>query len=184
MLDSNGWRYAAYCLTGIALIGAVYLALQGRWSEAAIMAGFVITAVLFARWRDRLPSLFTCLFALVAAINAAGYVFELFASPPWFDEFVHVITPFAIVAALAWIMIRRDDAYPVTNPAGYLVKIVLLGILIGVLWEGFEWLIGIIGTTRDTLIDLAMDTIGSLLAALFCLAAARSEETKLHGKSA
>ena len=175
MLDSNGWRYAGFFLTAVALLAAVYLALQGRWSDAAIMGGFVLAAVLFAAWRDRLPSLFTFLFALVAAINAAGYVFNLFQTPFWFDEFVHVITPFAIVAALGWLIIERGDN-PQNHPAGYVVKVVLLGILIGLLWEGFEWLIGIIGPFQDTLIDLAMDTIGSFLAALFCLAAARSDE--------
>ena len=179
MLDSNGWRYGAYCLTAIALFGALYLALQARWGGAAVVAGFVLAAVLFARWRDRLPSLFTFLFTVVAAINAAGYVFNLFASPVWFDEFVHVVTPFAIVAALAWILVRRDAAYPISNPAGYFVKIVLLGIGVGLLWEGFEWLVGIIGSTRDTLIDLAMDTAGSILAALFCIFAARSEDASL-----
>lgn len=179
MFDHNGWRYAGFVLAAIALIAAVYLALQGRWVDTGVMAGFVAAAVVFAMWRDRLPSLFTFLFALAATINAAGYVFNLFATPFWFDEFVHVITPFAIVAALAWLLIKRDDAYPVKNSGGYLIKIVLVGVLVGLLWEGFEWLVGIIGTSRDTLIDLAMDMIGSVLAALFCLAAARNEETKL-----
>ena len=180
MLDSNGWRYAGFFLTAVALFAAAYLALQGRWWDAAVMGGFVVAAVLFALWRDRLPSLFTFLFTLVAAINAAGYVFNLFKTPFWFDEFVHVITPFAVVAALAWLLIRRDNAQPRRNTGSYFIKIVLLGIVIGLLWEGFEWLIGIIGTVQDTLIDLTMDTIGSILAALFCLAAARSSRTRLR----
>lgn len=107
---------------------------------------------------------------------------SLFASPVWFDEFVHVITPFAIVAALGWLLISCSDGYPATSPTGYIVRIVLLGIAIGLVWEGFEWLIGIIGSTHDTLIDLAMDSFGSLLAALFCLAAPRSEATKLDSR--
>lgn len=179
MLDSNLWRHGSTFLTGLALVGAAYLAVQGRWADAAVMAGFVIAAVLFAISRDRLPSLFTFLFALVAAINAAGYAFNLFQTPVWFDEVVHVITPFALVAALAWLLIKRDQVDPVRNPGAYVIRIVLLGIVIGLLWEGFEWLVGIIGTARDTIIDLAMDMLGSILAALFCLLAARSDEIRL-----
>ena len=179
MPDSNTWRTAGVILTALALAGAAYLATQSRWGDAAVTAGFVVTAILFAIWRDRLPSLFTFLFTLVAAINAAGYVFNLFSSPVWFDEFAHVITPFAIVAALGWLLIRRGDGYPASSPTGYIARIVLLGIAIGLAWECFEWLVGIIGSTHDTLVDLVMDSLGSLLAALFCLATARSEETRL-----
>jgi hypothetical protein len=179
MLDRNSLRYAGFGLTFLSLFAAGWLTVQGRWFEAAIMAGFVFVAVLLGIWRDRLPSLFTFLFALAAVINALGYVLELWKSPFWFDEAVHVITPFAIVGAIAWILVKRDNAYPVTNPGGYLLKIVLIGLVIGVLWEGFEWAIGIVGNWNDTLLDLLMDGIGTLLAALFCLSAARSEQTKL-----
>lgn len=179
MFDNNVWRYAAFVLTALALGAAALLGVQGRWSDAAVMFGFVVAAVLFALWRDRLPALFTFLFTLVAAINASGYVFNLFATPVWFDEFVHVITPFAIVAALAWLLIDRDAAYPIASPTAYFLKIALLGIAIGLGWEGFEWLVGIIGTVHDTLIDLAMDTAGAVLAAFFCLAAARSSKAEL-----
>lgn len=177
-LDSNGWRYAGFFLTAVALLAAVYLALQGRWGDATLLGGFVVAAALFARWRERLPSLFTFLFTLAAAINAAGYAFDLFQSPIWFDEFVHIVTPFAIVAALAWLLIKRNDVDPVSNTGTYFAKIVLLGILIGLLWEGFEWLIGIIGTRQDTLTDLAMDGVGSILAAIFCRSADRTGATE------
>ena len=175
-MDSNALRYAGVGLTLLSLLAAAWLGLQGRWFEAAIMTGFVLAAVLFAVWRDRLPSIFTFLFTLAAAINALGYVLELWKTPFWFDEAVHVITPFAIVAAIAWILVKRDDAYPLKNPAGYLLKIVLLGLAVGVLWEGFEWAIGIVGPWKDTLLDLSMDGIVAFLAALFCLSVACSDQ--------
>lgn len=179
MLDSNGFRYAGFVLTALALGAAAYLALESRWTGAAVMAGFVLGSVLFALGRDQLPSLFTFLFAVAGAINAAGYVLNLWTTPVWFDEAVHLCTPFALVAALAWILVKRDDVSPQAKPAIYLMKIVLLGLAVGLAWEGFEWAVRIIGSTRDTLIDLAMDTAGALLAALFCLWAARSEAAKL-----
>lgn len=179
MLNSNGLRYAGFGLTFLSLLVAAWLALQGRWFEAAIMAGFVLAALLFSVWRDRLPSLFTFLFTVAAAINALGYVLELWKTPFWFDEGVHVITPFTIVAAIAWLLVKRDHAYPIKNPAGYLLEILLIGLAIGVLWEGFEWAIGIVGTWNDTLIDPTMDMLGALLASLFCLAVARTKQTDL-----
>lgn len=181
MLDSNGFRYGGFALTTLALIAGGNLALQARWIDAAVMAGFVCGGVLFALWRSRLPSLFTFLFALAGAINAAGYVFNLWTTPVWFDEAVHFYTPFTIVAALAWLLVKRDAAFPEVHPGSYFFKILSLGVATGLAWEAFEWLIGIIGSTHDTLVDLAMDTLGSVVAALFCLWAARSEETKLGG---
>ena len=44
----------------------------------------------------------------------------------------------------------------------------------GLLWEGFEWVIGIIGSPRDTAVDLAMDVLGGLLAAAFCIVVGRA----------
>lgn len=175
MLDNNGLRYAAYALTAASLVAAVWLALLGKWYEAAIMAGFVVAAVVFGRSRDRLPSVFTFLFTLAAAINAAGYVLELWDSPVWFDEAVHVFTPFAVVAAIGWLMVKRGDTAADVRPWRYIGKILLIGFSIGVLWEGFEWAIGIVGSLRDSVIDLVMDMIGAALAAAFCFVAAGSE---------
>ncbi len=180
MLNSDGLRYAGFGLTLLSCLAAVWLAMQGRWFEAAIMGGFVLAALLFASWRERLPSLFTFLFTLAAVINALGYVLELWKTPSWFDETVHVITPFAIVAAIAWLLVQRGVVGPTEQPVRYLLKIVLIGLGIGVLWEGFEWAIGIVGSWNDTLIDLLMDGIGAIFAALFCLWAVRSDQTNLR----
>lgn len=179
MLNSNGFRIASFGLAALSLGAAGWLALHRHWFEAVIMAGFVLVALLFGLWRERLPSLFTFLFTLAAAINALGYVLELWETPLWFDEVVHVFTPFALVAAIAWILLKRDDVNPSSNPVGYLLKIVAIGLAIGLAWEGFEWVIGIVGTWSDTVIDLAMDGIGSVVAALFCLWLARKEQAVL-----
>ena len=130
--------------------------------------------------QDRLPALVTLLFTAVAVLNGAGYAFDLWKHPVWFDEVVHVVTPFVLVAALAWMLIQRDVADPASNRLSYFAKVSLLGLLIGLAWEGFEYLAGIIGTRTDSLVDLAMDTLGSLLAALFCLWAARSPSAELQ----
>lgn len=163
-----GWGLAA-----LVTLGAGWLLLQSRYGDAAVLFGFVTVAVAIGSWKDRVPALFTLLFGVVALINAAGYIFDLWNSPWWFDEFVHVITPFAMMGALAWLIIERDMANPTSNGPTYFAKILFVGLLIGFAWEGFEYVVGIVGDRRDTVIDLVADGIGSLLGAGFCLWAAR-----------
>ncbi len=182
MFRSAILRHAALVLTASVVAGALYLLGQGRTLDAVVLSGFVLLSIGFALWQDRLPALFTFLFTVAAAINAAGYVFDLWVSPVWFDEAVHIFTPFVVVAALAWLLVRRDDAHPQRNGAVYFAKILFLGLLIGFAWEGFEYVATLIGDRRDTIMDLAMDAIGSLLAAVFCLYAARSDRTRLDGR--
>ena len=44
------------------------------------------------------------------------------------------------------------------------VSALLAGLILGLVWEGFEWVIGIIGNQRDTVVDLAMDCLGAVMA--------------------
>lgn len=168
------FRTFAWVLAAIVTLGAVYLVVHARYFDAAILFGFVAVAMAIGMWNDRVPALFTLLFGIVAAINAAGYVFNLWQSPWWFDEFVHVITPFALLGAIAWVLIERDMSNPTRNSATYFVKILFLGLLIGFAWEGFEYVVGIVGDQLDTILDLVADGIGSLFGAAFCLWAARA----------
>ena len=174
-IDSEFWRRLSLALATLALAGAGYLAVLGRLADAAILSTFVVASFALALWRDVLPPLFAALFTTAAAINAAGYVFDLWRDPIWFDEAVHVLTPFVIVAAAGWLLIARNLVHPRANRLPYFLKILAIGLLIGLAWEGFEFLIGIVGSRLDSLIDLAMDLLGSLLAAAFCLHTARRE---------
>jgi hypothetical protein len=170
MLNSTALLWLALGIAMFALGASAWLATHGKIGEAALMAGFVVTAVAFGSSRPRLPPIFTLLFALAAGINALGYVLELWHNPVWFDEVVHVLTPFTIVAAIGWLSIKRTG-----KPSHYLAKMVLVGIALGLAWEAFEWMIGIIGTFQDTLLDLLMDTIGATLASWFSLSVYPSE---------
>lgn len=174
-------RSVAWGLVAVVTLGALYMLIRGRIGDAAVLAGFVTAAVAIGSWRHEVPALFTLLFGVVATINAAGYVFDLWQDPWWFDEFVHVVTPFAIMGALAWVLIDRDMAEPESNGWAYFGKILFLGLLIGFAWEGFEYLVGIVGDRLDTGIDLVADSTGSLLGAAFCLWAAREGPDKTKG---
>lgn len=83
-----------------------------------------------------------------------------------------------IVAAIVWLIVTRDGAAPHVQPWTYVGKILLIGVTIGGLWEGFEWAIGIIGSLHDSVIDLVMDMVGTALAAMFCFLAAGYEKRR------
>lgn len=115
------------------------------------------------------------LLGLALLINAAGYGLTLWHDETVFDEVVHAFTSFACVAAIGRILVGRRAV----QPSGKLMLLLLfLGICLGVVWEVFEWLIGIIGNRHDTLIDLAMDVIGTLVAALLINRAFSSRPSK------
>ncbi|WP_305098147.1 hypothetical protein [Croceibacterium aestuarii] len=179
MFDVRQMRFGSFALATLTAICAVYLVLAGRAADAGILAVMVAGSLAFLLWQDRLPALFTLLFTAVAALNGAGYAFDLWQRPVWFDEVVHVLTPFVLVSAIAWLLIQRNEAKPAMNRATYFLKVGTLGLLIGFAWEGFEYLIGIIGSRADTASDLVMDTIGAVGAALFCLWAARHPRSDL-----
>ena len=181
MLDQGWMRGASIALAAVASLCAAYLAFAGQTIDAAILAVLVLATLAMLLWQDKLPALFTLLFTAVAALNGSGYAFGLWKRPVWFDEAVHLITPFAVVSAIAWILIQRDAAEPAHNRFGYFIKVAILGLFIGFAWEGFEYLFGIVGDRRDTASDLVMDGLGALAAAGFCLWAARRPETRLGG---
>ncbi len=51
----------------------------------------------------------------------------------------------------------------------YVLAIASFGIAIGALWEITEWLLQVINSLNDTIIDLIMDSIGATIAALMSL---------------
>lgn len=173
LIDIPAFRWAAYGLAALSAAGAVYLLIGGEPGKALVLAGLVIGAVAFGLWHERVPDLFTLLLAVTALLNAAGYIFGLWDKVDWYDEAVHVVTPFAVVGLIAWILIARDMVQPRRNGLGYFAKVLFVGLLIGFAWEGFESAAGMAGSQRDTIVDLIADGIGSLLAAVFCLWAVR-----------
>jgi membrane associated rhomboid family serine protease len=131
--------------------------------------------VAFIRLQHRLPRLFSLLFVLAGALNAAAYVFDLWDRIGIYDEFVHFYTTFAVAGAFGYFAFHR----PHVSDASYLWRFVAVvtafGFGVGVLWEVFEWAIGIIGDWVDTVVDLAMDTLGAAAAGLFCAWAVRRQ---------
>ncbi len=174
----NGRGYSFISAIGLAVIavGAVRLAMLGRAVDAAVFAALVALAILFMMAKTGLPRIFTALFLIACAVNAAGYVFTLWHEETAFDETVHAFTSFTIAAAAGWYLVVRNDV--ASDPPRQVAMITAIGLVVGVLWEIFEWAIGIIGTRRDTIIDLVMDIIGSVAAGMFCAWAASRHQAK------
>lgn len=167
-LNSRAFSVLTYIILATTAAVAIYMMLVDRWWATAALGGLVVLAIIFIAQRDKLPSVFTLLFVLAGLINAAGYVYNLWKTPLLFDEFVHFYTSFTIMLAIGWRMFSRSSINAVGHPGHFVLSITALGVALGVLWEIFEWVIGIIGSPADTMNDLVMDTIGALVAGLLC----------------
>lgn len=109
------------------------------------------------------PTFYALLLVIAALVNLAGYLLGLWHNDTLFDELVHLFTSFAGLAAIGRYLIVARAIRPSKKLVASLLALTLT---LGVAWELFEWLIGIIGDSRDTLIDLVMDLAGGGLAAV------------------
>lgn len=107
-------------------------------------------------------------------MSGASTAFGLYQEIPWFDEALHGYFSFALTLVLALYAYgtlltgrRRHEVLLVLTLAG-------LGVSLGVLWEMVEWAYdGLVPNNAilgkgDTMMDLAMDALGGLVAG--CLA--------------
>lgn len=105
---------------------------------------------------------YAALLIAAALVNAAGYLLTLWHDETMFDEAVHFYTSFAVVAAIGRAALASNR---LRRSGPRWTALLVIGILLGLAWEAFEYMIGIIGSRQDTLMDLAMDLAGALLAA-------------------
>ena len=101
------------------------------------------------------------LLAFAAMVNGAGYLLTLWHDETVFDEMVHFYTSFAAVAAIGRLALGKGW---LQTTASRWTALLAAGIILGLGWEAFEYLVGIIGGRHDTLMDLAMDAAGAVLA--------------------
>lgn len=164
LLHHPAFLWGTRIIVALALGLLIWGGVRERWIDALFWAAIAAVAVAALAGRDKLPIMLGFLLALAAAVNGAGYAFNMWHEKTSFDEAMHVFTPFALMAAIGWAMCGSRKVQSWSRPALF-AAVVGVGLVIGVIWEGFEMLIGISGSQKDTLIDLAMDTIGSAAAA-------------------
>lgn len=164
--DWRGYRILAWIGLFFLGIAVVFEVVQGNWQGTLTLIGFLVASLAFTLMDERLPRLFDFLFVLAALINAAGWVWGLFYLPGPYDEVVHAFTTFSITLALSFLVYGSLLTTFRHHRLLYILTITSFGIAIGALWEVTEWVIGVINDLDDTIIDLIMDTIGAIVAAL------------------
>jgi len=130
------------------------------------LLGLAVLCGVAIHFQRALPSSIMLLLIVAATVNAAGYILGLWHERTMFDEIVHAFTTFAGMTALIWMATREGRLLHVASALSVVASALLAGLMLGLVWEGFEWVIGIIGEQRDTLVDLAMDSLGAVAAGL------------------
>jgi VanZ family protein len=168
------WTLRALAAASAAL--AAWYLVTGSPSYALVWIATAAVSVAFGFYSNKLPAFLGLVVALAAAVNAAGYTMSLWQQETSFDEAVHAFTTFAGTAVIGWLLVRRRGT-ACSSRARLVTTVIAIGLLLGIAWEGFETLAGMSGSIRDTIIDLVMDTIGSVFAAVLAcwLASARED---------
>ena len=114
----------------------------------------------------------TLLLALVALVHVVALQLHLYWHFWWLDIFVHFGGGLWVALAVSWLLLfaRREPR---------IIALICTAIVIGILWEIFEVLIGMTFEDKyvfDTTIDLLMDTAGGI-AGYFLTARLRERDT-------
>jgi hypothetical protein len=160
----------AFLVSGVAVI--VFLGGSGS------VAFFLVFAVLLVpRWaKIAAPFDMTVCATLLVACWARQQ--HWYATVPWADEVVHLFTP-GTVAVAAYLVLCKVGLLPdgrevleVTKNASLALLVACLGLGVATVWELFEWVANEFAPQQtlvgydDTISDLALGGLGSLLAGL------------------
>lgn len=104
---------------------------------------------------------------VTCAFNAAGLKWRLYDKIFFFDGVAHFITAFAITPCCSLFLLAPLLGAFKTHKIAFILISAGLGIAIGALWEIFELAVGMSANYADTISDLALDTAGAFLAALW-----------------
>lgn len=168
MIDHPLFRSVNWlAIAGLAAAGAYLLSVD--IAKGMVLLGLAVAGGIALRFQRGLPSGIMLLLIIAVTVNAAGYIVGLWHERTMFDELVHAFTTFAGMTALIWMFTKDGRLYDGASTLAILASALIAGVILGLAWEGFEWLIGIIGHQRDTVVDLVMDSIGAVAAGLFVL---------------
>lgn len=165
MINHRMMRTAAWLIVACLAVAGVY-SLTADMMEGAVLIGLALISGVALHFQRTFPSTIMLLVIVAATVNAAGYVLGLWHERTPFDELVHAFTTLVGIIALLWLATR--DGRPLSQASGpsIIVSALVSGLVLGLAWEAFEWAIGIIGSPRDTLVDLTMDSLGAVAAGI------------------
>ena len=106
---------------------------------------------------------------LLLGLHMAAEHYYFYWTYWWFDIVMHGLGGFIIGSLALWILTYEYSPVPQLAPARLMTAIVIV-FLIGALWEVFEYVVGsnlyeiFDSYALDTVMDLAMDLCGALIA--------------------
>lgn len=109
---------------------------------------------------------------IAVLVNIAGYVWNLYDRIRLFDEVLHAFTTFALTLPIALLLYEVILIGPRTRPVLFILTVASLGLAIGAVWEIGEWAYdqvvpgNVILGKNDTILDLIVDLIGSVVAGI------------------
>lgn len=178
VVDNPAFRSMSIVLLGLTVTAGLYAAWVGHWVEAGALSALGGLGGLFLKAQDRLPALFVLLVVIAGVVNAAGYVLGLWHESTPFDEIVHAFTSFSVCAGAGWLILGLTQMLRAGETGKVVLAVLAIGLVLGLVWELFEWVIGIIGGAEDTMVDLLMDGLGAAAAGLFCAVVARRQRSR------
>ncbi|MCC3765099.1 hypothetical protein K3N28_18730 [Glycomyces sp. TRM65418] len=153
------------------LLGAIVFAAMGRL-DGVVHLVLVFAALLLPRFA-RIAKPFDLAVCVLLPLASLASVLGWYRQYAWTDWVMHCFATGAIAAATYLVLVRTPLLPPLRelSRSAIVTLTLMIGVTIGVLWEFAEWFmldvmaIAISVGYGDTIADLAMDTLGSLLAA-------------------
>lgn len=160
-------------LARLAVLVAVVIAALSNDVEGAARLTVVFLILLVSRVAG-IPAPFDLAVCVLLPVATVASLLAWYRQFPWLDWVMHGITTGAI-GALFYLLLLRTSLLPplrAQRRTTIVMLTTLVGMAAGVIWEFYEWFAEIVLNLRigvgyeDTIADLAMDTLGSILAGL------------------
>lgn len=121
--------------------------------------------------RDRLFIALFALIAFIALLHILAIEFYLYRMFWWFDVLIHFLSGLWVSLLSLWIYFRSGYVKrPVQNIKQACIVAAFTVIVISVLWEFYQIIIGIPieeNYVQDTIVDLVMDALGALMGLIY-----------------
>lgn len=151
---------------------ALIVSLLIKSPETIVLVGFLLLSFLPLFLRQRLNNFYDFLFIVIIIFNTSSFIWDAYGMVHYYDDIVHFVTPFLIVVLSGQFFIRYFRE-PRKNLLVLFLVLSSFGILLGTSWEIIEWIsentflpYSVMFGLPDTMSDLSIDLIGSLLGAL------------------
>ena len=141
----------------------------GLRAVAYPMLAFTVPAIWYSRWRERasFPWVADLLVTITCFTDVLGNRMDLYDTIVWFDDWMHFMNTGLLAAAVVLLTLHRTSSFGAT-----LERALAFGVTAAVSWELAEYFAFISKSAErhsaytDTLGDLALGTLGAVVAAV------------------